>query len=66
METAIHLEPDNSKWRVRQAQYFLDGGKQLEASKSVAAIDAGGLDLNHLPPALRHQLDAIRRQLKGK
>jgi tetratricopeptide (TPR) repeat protein len=65
MRTAISLEPDNVKWRVRLAQYLLDGGRASEAAREIAGIDDRRLDLRSLPPALRQQLDSIRKQVRG-
>jgi predicted Zn-dependent protease len=65
MSTAVNLEPDNAKWRVRLAQYLLEGGHLPEAAEAVGAIDARRLDLRDQPPALRQQLEAIRKQIRG-
>jgi len=66
INTAIHLEPDNSKWRVRLAQYYLDAGNQVEAGKTIAAIYSSNLDVTRLPPNVKQQLDAIGRKIKGQ
>ena len=64
MRTAVALEPDIAKWRVRLAQYLLDAGQTAEAAKAVAAIDDRRLDLQALPPNVRRQLDTVRRQVR--
>jgi tetratricopeptide (TPR) repeat protein len=65
MRVAISLEPDNAKWRVRLAQYLLDGGQPSEAARAVAAIDDRRLDVRGLSPSLQEQLGTIRRQIRG-
>jgi Tfp pilus assembly protein PilF len=65
MRTAISLEPDNAKWRVRLAQYLLDAGEAPEAAKVVAMIDDRRLDVRALSPPLQEQLNTIRRQVRA-
>lgn len=65
MTTAVSLEPEIVKWRVRLAQYLLQGGQVAEAAEAVGAIDARRLDLRDQPQELRRQLDEIRKQVRG-
>jgi hypothetical protein len=37
-----------------------------EASRTVAAIDDRRLDISNLSPAVRQQLDGVRKQIRGK
>jgi hypothetical protein len=62
---AVRLEPDTAKWRIRLAHYLLEGGNALEAAKAVRAIDDRRLDTGSLPPAVREQLDGVRREVRG-
>jgi tetratricopeptide (TPR) repeat protein len=63
---AISLDPDEVTWRVRRAQYLLDGGDLPEAKNTVRALDDARLKLDATSPEVRHQLEVIRDRISGK
>jgi predicted Zn-dependent protease len=64
IRTAVLLEPDNLKWYVGLAKYLLAAGEHAEASKAIAAVDAGHLDSQGVSDELKQQLDEIRARLR--
>jgi len=66
---AVRLDPDNVKWKIRFAQYLLDGGNLPDAQKVVQDIQNGGDAFSHLAPAdqqaLSAQLTGIQKRLSA-
>lgn len=66
---AARLDPDNVKWKIRLAQYLLDGGNLPEAEKVVQDIENDGGGLAQLPAAdqqaLSAQFAAIQKRITG-
>ena len=67
---AVKVDPDNVKWKIRFAQYLLDGGNVPEAQRAVQAIEQDGDTLSRLQDpaerqALTTQLNGIESRLRG-
>jgi tetratricopeptide (TPR) repeat protein len=68
-KAAVLLDPDNVKWKIRFAQYLLDGGNVPDAQRVVQEIQTSGDGLSNLPKddqqALSAQLTGIQKRLSG-
>jgi len=63
MQHAIDLQGDNIRWHIQLAQILLDSGQKNDAANALAVIDAMGVDLNHVPDAVRKHLELLRSKV---
>lgn len=68
-QSALQLDPDNVKWRVRLTQFLVDSGQVSEAKLALQRLDSSRIDSQRFSPddqtQMQQQIKRIRIRLGG-
>ena len=63
MQTALHMQPSNSRWHVNLARMFFEAGHRDKAQQTLQELEVMTPGVRGLPQEYRDQMDALKRQI---